>query len=285
MFVETCYSLCIMAPRKPKNPIQDLSDAVGGWLGGNRGTVNPQVARVSRDLGTVAQTIDTFTGGFGAAAGRDVRNFAQGGSLPTNVAKTAAVNLAAGAVGAKAAQVAGVAAARTGVPARVVNKVTGRKIVVHSSPQKGIKQIEPRLGSNQLPDQNVVFGWDPKKSGMQNQITRLAGRYVSKQEGQSAGSIYVTSIRKSEIVTPQNLANTGQVVSRGSGRVVSEIPVSGKTTAQVNAELQRQLRLAGAPSKPAVSRTADAAERARSKVGQTFMTKAQKDAARRKRIR
>jgi hypothetical protein len=95
-----------MAPRKPKNPIKDLSDAVGGWLGGNRGTINPQVARVSRDLGTVAQTIDTFTGGFGAAAGRDVRNFAQGGSLPTNLAKTAAVNLAAGAVGAKAAQVA-----------------------------------------------------------------------------------------------------------------------------------------------------------------------------------
>ena len=87
-----------MAPRNPKNPIKDISDAVGGWLGGNRGTINPQVARVSRDLGTVAQTIDTFTGGLGAAAGRDVRNFAQGGSLPTNLAKTAAVNLAAGAV-------------------------------------------------------------------------------------------------------------------------------------------------------------------------------------------
>jgi hypothetical protein len=101
-----------MAPRNPKNPIKDISDAVGGWLGGNRGTINPQVARVSRDLGTVAQTIDTFTGGFGAAAGRDVRNFAQGGSLPTNVAKTAAVNLAAGAVGAKAAQVVAKAGAR-----------------------------------------------------------------------------------------------------------------------------------------------------------------------------
>jgi hypothetical protein len=277
-----------MAPRNPKNPIKDISDLVGGWLGGNRGTINPQVARVSRDLGTVAQTIDTFTGGLGAAAVRDVRNFAQGGSLPTNLAKTAAVNLAAGAVGAgvgKAAVGMGRVVSKTGVPARVVNKLTGQKVVVHASPQTGLNRIDPRLGSNQLPDKNVVFGWDPKKSGMRDQITRLSGRYVSKQEGQSAGSIYVTSIRKSEIVTPQNLANTGQVVSRGSGRVVSEIPVSGKTTAQVNAELQRQLRLAGAVSKPAVSRTADAAERVRSKVGQTFMTKAQKDAARRKRIR
>jgi hypothetical protein len=95
-----------MAPRKKKKDIGDIVGDVGGWLGGNRGTINPQVARVSRDLGTVAQTIDTFTGGLGAAAGRDARNFQQGGSLPTNLAKTAAVNLAAGAVGAKAAQVA-----------------------------------------------------------------------------------------------------------------------------------------------------------------------------------
>jgi hypothetical protein len=277
-----------MAPRNPNNPIKDISRIllVAGWVvivG-----LSIRRCRVSRDLGTVAQTIDTFTGGLGAAAVRDVRNFAQGGSLPTNLAKTAAIDLAAGAVGAgvgKAAVGMGRVVSKTGVPARVVNKLTGQKVVVHASPQTGLNRIDPRLGSNQLPDKNVVFGWDPKKSGMRDQITRLSGRYVSKQEGQSAGSIYVTSIRKSEIVTPQNLANTGQVVSRGSGRVVSEIPVSGKTTAQVNAELQRQLRLAGAVSKPAVSRTADAAERVRSKVGQTFMTKAQKDAARRKRIR
>lgn len=104
--------LADVAPRKPKNPIKDLSDLAGSWLGGNRGTMNPQVARVSRDLGTVAQTIDTFTGGLGSAAGRDIRNFQQGGSLPTNVAKATAVNLAAGAVGAKAAQVAAKGAGR-----------------------------------------------------------------------------------------------------------------------------------------------------------------------------
>jgi hypothetical protein len=244
-------------------------DQVGGWLGG----VAKAVGRAAAQNPLVAQNIKY---GRAVLAG------------PTALAKTAAIDLAAGAAGAgvgKAAVGVGRVVSKTGVPARVVNKLTGQKVVVHASPQTGLNRIDPRLGSNQLPDKNVVFGWDPKKSGMRDQITRLAGRYVSKQEGQSAGSIYVTSIRKSEIVTPQNLANTGQVVSRGSGRVVSEIPVSGKTTAQVNAELQRQLRLAGAVSKPTVSRTADAAERVRSKVGQTFMTKAQKDAARRKRIR
>jgi hypothetical protein len=265
-----------MAPRKPNKsrrdkPNDSLANQVGGWLGG----AAKAVGRAAAQNPLVAQNI-RYGKNPSCAAG------------PTAVAKTAAIDLAAGAVGAgvgKAAVGVGRVVSKTGVPARVVNKLTGQKVVVHASPQTGLNRIDPRLGSNQLPDKNVVFGWDPKKSGMRDQITRLSGRYVSKQEGQSAGSIYVTSIRKSEIVTPQNLANTGQVVSRGSGRVVSEIPVSGKTTAQVNAELQRQLRLAGAVSKPAVSRTADAAERVRSKVGQTFMTKAQKDAARRKRIR
>jgi hypothetical protein len=131
-----------MAPRKPKNPIQDLSDAVGGWLGGNRGTINPQVARVSRDLGTVAQTIDTFTGGLGAAAGRDARNFQQGGSLPTNLAKTAAVNLAAGAVGAKAAQVAG----RAVQSVRVVRGVSSAA----KQEQKYLAQLEKYYSGKDL---------------------------------------------------------------------------------------------------------------------------------------
>jgi hypothetical protein len=133
-----------MAPRNPKNPIKDISDLVGGWLGGNRGTINPQVARVSRDLGTVAQTIDTFTGGLGAAAGRDVRNFAQGGSLPTNLAKTAAVNLAAGAVGAKAAQVVAkgagkVVAARANKAVEAITPANPDRVIFHAGSDPSAK--------------------------------------------------------------------------------------------------------------------------------------------------
>ena len=149
-----------MAPRKPKNPIKDLSDVVGGWLGGNRGTINPQVARVSRDLGTVAQTIDTFTGGFGAAALQDVRNFAQGGSLPTNLAKTAAVNLAAGAVGAKAAQVVAkgagrVVAARANKAAEAITPTNPDRVIYHAGSDPsvtgpfatGYKPVDRRSGA------------------------------------------------------------------------------------------------------------------------------------------
>ncbi len=189
------------------------------------------------------------------------------------------------AVGGAALTAGYIAGKQSGVSARAVNKLTGQKVVVHASPQMGLSRIEPRLGSNQLPEQSVMFGWDPRKTGMQSKITRVAGKYVSKQESQSAGSIYVARIKKSEITTPTKLINTGQVVSRGSGKVVSEIPVSGKTTAQVNVELQRQLRLAGASAKPDVSRTVAAVEKTKIKVRQTFMTQAQKDAARRKRIR
>jgi hypothetical protein len=116
-----------MARRSPRNPLSDIVDAAGAWLGGNRGTINPQVERVTRDLGRAAAAADAVTGGFGAAAARDIQNFAQGGSLPTNLAKTAAVNLAAGAAGAKAAQVVGrtvsrvyKAAKETAIPSRMV---------------------------------------------------------------------------------------------------------------------------------------------------------------------
>jgi hypothetical protein len=274
-----------MAPRK-QNPIQDIADTVSAWLGGNRGTVNPQVQRVTRDLGTVAKTIDTYgTGGLGQAALRDVKNFQQGGSLPTNLAKTAAVNAAAAAVGAAAAKVAGKAVAATGIPARVANKVTGRKVVVHASPVTGLKNIEPRLGSNQLPEQSVVFGWDPRRAGMDIQITRSAGRYVSKDSGQPAGSIYLAAMKKGDIVTPPQLSSSGQVVSRSSAKVVKEIPVSGKTFAEVDAELRRQLRRAGSPVRADATPVRSAVAKTGNTVKGLFQTKAQKTAARRRNVR
>jgi hypothetical protein len=192
-----------MAPRKPKNPIKDISDAVGGWLGGNRGTINPQVARVSRDLGTVAQTIDTFTGGLGAAAGRDVRNFAQGESLPTNVAKTAAVNLAAGAVGAKAAQVFG-RAVQSGRAA-----VKGTYFGVHGSETRGLSSINPLIGkpkpaTNVTNDAARSAGYNapnvPVAYSYPAQPNRVAGDLQTAAAYAREGSVYV-------VKTPQTNVN------------------------------------------------------------------------------
>ena len=80
MFVETCYSLCIMAPRKPKK--KDIGDIVGD--------VAKAVGRAAAQNPIVAQNIKYF-------------NAVKAG--PTALAKTAAMDLAAGAAGAGAGRV------------------------------------------------------------------------------------------------------------------------------------------------------------------------------------
>jgi hypothetical protein len=92
VFVETCYSLCIMAPRNPNKsrrdkPNDSLANQVGGWLGG----AAKVVGRAAAQNPIVAQNIKYF-------------NAVKAG--PTQVAKTAAIDLAAGAAGAGAAKVA-----------------------------------------------------------------------------------------------------------------------------------------------------------------------------------
>jgi len=203
----------------------------------------------------------------------------------------------AGAAGVTAAGLGARAAIKTGVPTRVANWVTGQKVVVHGSPTKGLRQIDPRLNNNQLPEQNVVFGWDPQKVGAREQITHSAGKYTfphtigKRVEGlfppldPPSGSVYIAKFKKSDIVTPPHLNWSGQVVSKSSAKVVQEIPVAGKTFAQVDAELQRQLRRAGAAAKPNVSRSAAVVNKTTKKIHEMFMTQAQKDAARRKKIR
>jgi len=247
-----------MASRKPKKDIGDILDAV---------------AKAAAQNPIVAQNIKYFKA-------------AQAG--PTAVAKTAAMDLAAGAAGVGAAKVAGKAVqafVKTGVPARVVNKVTGQKVVVHGSPVSRLTKIKPSVGSNQLPESNVMFGWDPSKKGMQNQITRQAGKFTSKNQGSQVGSLYVTSIKKSDVITPDKLLNTGQVVSRGSGQVLKEIPASGKGFREIDAELQRQLRRFGAPAKPQVSRVASVVSKTKTKVSEIALTKAKKQELRNRRIR
>jgi len=163
---------------RKKNPINDIIDAAGAWLGGNRGTINPQVQRVQRDLGTVAQTIDTYgTGGLGQAALRDVKNFRQGGSLPTNLAKTAAVNLAAAAAGAAAAQTA----------SKIAGKVVSGRI---SKAQQAITPSNPKNlifhgGSDPASKDIVAQTYKPvhRREGFRNVHMGTESAAVWRQEG------------------------------------------------------------------------------------------------------
>jgi len=135
-----------MAARK-KNPLDDVAKTVGNWLGGaarayaditdrSRDVQPGRAARVQAALDAtraIGKVADAATGGFGSAVVSDAQRMAKtGSSTPSALYKTAAVNLAAGAVGAGAAQVAAKTAGK------IVSKVAAKRmdnVVVSLAPK------------------------------------------------------------------------------------------------------------------------------------------------------
>jgi len=95
-----------MAPRKPNSLFGDLADATSAWLGGNRGTVlqQPLVTKAQDTIKGVGKVLDSATGGFGQAVLKDAQS---GSNYPSALYKTAAVNVAAAAIGVGTAKVVG----------------------------------------------------------------------------------------------------------------------------------------------------------------------------------
>jgi len=105
--------LFALMARKPKNPVNDIINTVGGWLGGRGPGTNPQVQAAMDATRAVGKVVDSATGGFGQALISDAQRMAESGSsTPSALYKTAAVNLGAAAAGAAAAKVAGKVAGR-----------------------------------------------------------------------------------------------------------------------------------------------------------------------------
>lgn len=311
MFVETCYSLCIMAPRNPNKsrrdkPNDSLANQVGGWLGGAARGVQSWSESQAR----------TFTNPYINAAGRAV---GKNPNLPVSGAKEAITNTAWGVVDVASGPIG--RAAGKGVTAvgrvvqsgRVVNPVaaarnitSGQRVVVHGSPQSGLSVLKPSTGSKTLPNQNVLFSWNPRRANMSNEIHMKAVRYANKAD--DAGSIYVAKVpKKVTIPHPKRSVRDSKnmLVTGGEGKVVAEIPLSKPYSQIGQAErrdiyrnVQAELRKAGVQPRgvpQVVDKTLDKVDDAllraqykTKKVKQKFMTQAQKDAAaaaRRKRIR
>ncbi len=189
-----------MARRKPQNPVSDIINQVGGWLGGSGPGTNPTVVRVQSQVKQAAKAADAALGGLGQAAVNDARRLSSGaGYVPSETIKAAAVNTAAAAAGYGAAKVAGAAGkaiANTGVPARVVNKVTGQSVVVHGSATGGLSTIKPQLGSAAMPYDLAAYGWNPKAYKKSDSIKDLlwdTRSYTSKQvpTGYREPTIYI----------------------------------------------------------------------------------------------
>lgn len=242
--------------RRPKNPINDIVDTVGAWLGGSRGAAtNPQVQAAMDATRAIGKVVDTATGGFGQAVVSDAQRMAQSGSsTPSALYKTAAVNLGAAAAGVGAAKVV----AKTGVAARVANKVRGEVVGLHGSPIKGLKSIDPRISRSDvdIPTVSIMRTDVPPQLRAQN-------INVNQQYAGGQGSIYVVKAQKASTDLPKfpkpakapkradgrptlQLGPSAATKSRASTRVVAEVPIQNyPTEAALRREIAKQVRLAG----------------------------------------
>ena len=144
---------------------------------------------------------------------------------------------------AKAAPGVAKAVKSTGAPAKLANIVTGKKVVVHGSPTKNIKSINPTSGSRGAPGETVGWGWNPAKKGMKTAIANNAQGY-----SQGSGSLYVAKASKRATKFAEG---SGKAITKSTKpmKVVKEIQVSGKSQTQIQKELKDALKKSGSPAK------------------------------------
>ena len=175
-----------MASRKPKGIVDDIvggiRDIVSPWLGTPPGQ-NRQVTQAQGLARGAAETLDQVYAGGMIKAGT------QGNKA---LAKQAAVNAAAlgvGYVAGKAAVTAAGAVAKTGLPQRLANTLTGQKVVVVGTKSGYTTQVptfpnvvnQHQTVYNKLKDTPVRWVWDPQTTTMsQKDFTKTATDYAKK---------------------------------------------------------------------------------------------------------
>lgn len=188
-----------------------------------------------------------------------------------------AVKAAAKAAAKKAAQAAKKTAAKkaaatvkTKAAKKVVAKTTKKAVskanpknsyalgrtVVHGSPVRGLKTVQPRKGSKALPDESVVFVWDPKDFGKRGHITNSVKSYT-----QNTGSVYIGKVPRSGYKKTMH----GVGASSKPMKVKKEIVDTNKI-GDIDKGLERGLLRHGAIKKPtkagAKARTKNVARKA-----------------------
>jgi len=212
--------------RRKQNPIKDIGNQVGSWLGGaarvyaditDRSRDDqpgrlPQVQAALNATRAIGKVVDTATGGFGGAVVSDAQRMAKtGSSTPSALYKTAAANLAAGAAGVGAAKVAG----------KVADNILGTQYQFHGSKVKNLKQLRPTpaRGTN-LPDRLFTTS-NP----------RAAEDYVIlRNPVEDRGSVYVVKggsksfkPTSESVYSPYALSQKDSFVTTKPKRVIGEI--------------------------------------------------------------
>ncbi len=68
--------------------------------------------------------------------------------------------------------------------------------VTHGSPQKGLKEISPKLGSDYMPEEKVAFGWDTSALPAE-ELGKRSAAYAKRE-----GSVYIGKMRASQTIQP-----------------------------------------------------------------------------------
>lgn len=173
-------------------PFGFVQDIVSPWLGAPPAQ-NKQVTQAQGLARAAAETLDqTVTGGM-------IKAGVQGNKALVKQAAVNAAALGAGYIAGKAAVTAAGAAAKTGVPQRLLNTLTNKTVVLHGTGEiltdvKGIPykfdsvgrpvnpnaSLRPRTGSAANPNESLVYGWNPKnldgRGNIENQLQIYANQ-------------------------------------------------------------------------------------------------------------
>jgi len=209
----------------------------------------------------------------GAAVNRDRQSLT---ALSKSAALDAAITGTAYVAG-KGIQAGINAAANSGIPARIGNKITGQTVLVHGSPVRGLNEIKPSL-SRAMPNEARVFGMRTDvplnvQGSTQSVTTGYAegSSWVGTSRGQipqGGGSLYVIKTPKATTdlpiypkkpVTPQFTESGRPIIqfppsvatsSKSPAKVAGEVTLRGKTPGEVQAALRAELKKAGAKVEP-----------------------------------
>lgn len=151
------------------------------------------------------------------------------------------------------------AVVKSGVPARLTNKLKNQSVVVHGTGRPIVgNQIRPTAGSPGSPNEAVVFSWNPKYSPPdQKWIAPAAGEYAGRPyykggvEVPGEGNVVVGTV-KNKTLKQGEYVGSPMAVSTGSVKIKKVVKYDADTQTYVK-NLERALQRQGVRVKPNLS--------------------------------
>jgi len=266
-----------VARGKKSNPIDDIGKIVGGWLGGGARALDAAV-NVGRSPGTNTQTAKAAEAVYNVldtATNNGVTAIRNGPDAFQSYAQQQMLLMGLGIAAEPVAMAGGRALAKTGVAARIANRVTGKTVMVHGTPNKIVgDSLLPKYGSNAAPGESALFGWNPRSKNAKTTLAENAARYSEMSgRGPIEGIVPERNVVVAKVKTSKtNLGQPGSspdfVRSSDPAKIVSVVKAPGSpgvTYESYIKELNKALRKAGSPirGENPVGRLGDRVERIR----------------------